>query len=107
VTGRGPGDTHLDPNLTVPVCHGCHELSHGDLRRAGVDEPLQGATVFERGARRLQRAAMWVARLAEFLGFAWMERFARSLRQWGTDLLRGVALLDAHVSGWRQIPGLA
>jgi hypothetical protein len=103
LTGRGPDGRQLDEELTAPTCHDDHELVHDDLRHQGVHKPLKETSVFERVAYRLERVAVFFARLAEQLPFAWLQRLAGSMCQWAGELRTGVAALDAWNPNWRLI----
>jgi hypothetical protein len=106
LTCRGANERYLDPALVAHLCHDCHELIGDDLRQEGLAKPIACASVFEKAAYRLECTAVFLARVAEYLGFAWLDRLARSMRLWAAELRRGVQLLDAHLRAWRQIPGM-
>ncbi len=101
LTGRGADHEHLDPALTVPLCHNDHELVHQDLRTDEIDRPLTSATVPERIERRLERVATFLGRAYEFFPFMWLGCAAAAVRSWATELGQFIAALDQWNTGWR------
>ena len=107
LTGRGPDAGQLDPDLVVPLCHDDHELLHEDLRTEGLDRPCHAVTAVERVAHRLQRAGIFLARVAENVPpLCWLAGLAQGMRRWASELLDHVRTLDDWDSGWRLAPGV-
>ncbi len=123
VCGRPAADDHhltgarLDPELALPHCHDHHELAHDDWNTAGVpakdrqynDQHEETApTVLHALYLRLRRLAMWLGRLAEHGVFAPIAGLvAAALARWASALAGCIAGLDAHLPGWRAVPGVA
>ncbi len=104
LTGRGPDGEQLDEELTAPVGHDGHELVHEDLRREGLDKPLEADTVPERMERRLRRVGLFMGRVAEAVPpLAWLMALARSCARWADELAGFVRALDSWNPGWRLI----
>ncbi len=123
ICGRPAADDHhltgraLDPALSLWHCHDHHELAHDDWNTAGVpaknrqrddrdeDSP---PTVLHALYLRLRRLAMWLGRLAEHGVFTPIAALlAAALARWATSLAQCIAGLDAHLPGWRTVPGVA
>jgi len=106
VTGWGWKGTQLDDDYRLPLCHDDHELVHDDLRQAGIDKPLQGKTVIEEVARRLERSAALLGRLGEAVpAVSSVLYLARAMRFWAEQLHKVVQLLDNWNPSWRTVVG--
>jgi hypothetical protein len=106
LTGRETPKKQLDDDVTAHLCHDDHELVHEDLRTEGLDRPLGPATPLGRVARRLERVAVFLARVAESVPLmGWMAALAGGVRRWADELHRCEAQLDAWNPGWRLALG--
>jgi hypothetical protein len=101
VTGKGPDEEYLDPDLTAPVCHDDHEMIHEDLRNEKLNKPLGRASIPERIAYRLDRLGVLLSRVAEQLPFDWVVRVATAVRSWAEELRCFVQGLDLWNPDWR------
>jgi hypothetical protein len=101
LTGRGPDRRYLNPDLVASMCHDDHELAHEDLRNAGVDTPPRGAWSSLRGVEFcLERAALFLARLAQQSQQNVWGRLADAMRRWAEDLRAHRHWLDQALPGW-------
>jgi len=101
ITGWGTDDAQLDDDLTVPLSHDGHEVVHEDLRNAGLDKPLEADSVPERIERRLRRAGLFLARVAESVPpLSWMLALAQALTRWADELGEWLHRLKTCCPGW-------
>lgn len=106
LTGRGPAEQYLDPELVVPTCHDHHELLHDDWRALKLEKIEERLTFFERWELRLRRLAAFAARQAEAHPDRWLWRsLATCLTRWADELARGLRRLDERDPDWRSDPG--
>jgi len=106
LTGRGSDGKYLDPELTAPLCHDCHELVGDDLRGEDLEKPLRKVTIPERVAHCLDRTGVLLSRVAEIPPLSWIGRLAGACHRWAWLLWGFVAALDAWNRGWRSAPGM-
>lgn len=107
LTGRDAQLRYLDPRLTLPLCHDCHQLVHDDLRTLDVDDPqdraIEEQPLVELVELRLRRLAVALGRIADALpDFTWLARLAETAKWWADHLRRDVTARDARDPGWRQ-----
>src|SRR5271154_2787479 len=104
VTGRDANGHYLDPKLTGPVCHSCHELVGEDWNTADVPDSAAADTFLGSLELRLPRTASFGGRVAEVAPdplstfLAWL---ATHLAAWANRLRGSIDALDQNAPGWR------
>ena len=109
VTGTDAGDAYLDPGLTGPLCHDCHELVGDDAHTAGMPTPETTDTFLGSLKLRLSRTASFVGRVAECLPEPFASFFAllaTHLARWAARLHDSITVLDENLPQWRGLAGV-
>jgi hypothetical protein len=109
LTGRGDDGRYLDPKLSGPVCHDCHELCGDDLNTIASSTPGSSDTFLGSLELALSRTGAFVGRCSQAFPeplATLLALLAEHLVTWASRLRASLAALDQNAPGWRAIPGV-
>ena len=109
LTSRDARGRYLDPDLTAPLCHSCHELVGDDWHTIEVQDESTADTFLASLEVRLTRTASFVGRLADAVPeplHTFLSWLACHLATWAGQLGDSIRALDRGAPGWRALPGV-